>query len=114
MIEPAPLTMSQLAERWDCSRRTIERMMADGRLRGFRLGGKRAFRAMTNVTLEQKVAEQRRIKRMEDERRQLKLSLDAEIQRISDDKDRQLDEIARLLAIRPTVTPLMTIRWEMA
>lgn len=40
MIEPAPLTMSQLAERWDCSRRTIERMMADGRLRGFRLGGK--------------------------------------------------------------------------
>lgn len=75
---------------------------------------KRAFRAMTNVTLEQKVAEQRRIKRMEDERRQLKLSLDAEIQRISDDKDKQLDEIARLLAITPTVTPLMTIRWEMA
>lgn len=75
---------------------------------------KRAFRAMTSVTLEQKVAEQRRIKRMEDERRQLKLSLDAEIQRISDDKDRQLDEIARLLAIRPTVTPLMTVRWEMA
>lgn len=75
---------------------------------------KRAFRAMTNVTLEQKVAEQRRIKRLEDERRQLKLSLDAEIQRISDDKDKQLDEIARLLAITPTVTPLMTIRWEMA
>lgn len=75
---------------------------------------KRAFRAMTNVTLEQKVAEQRRIKRLEDERRQLKLSLDAEIQRISDDKDKQLDDIARLLAITPTVTPLMTIRWEMA
>ena len=75
---------------------------------------KRAFRAMTNVTLEQKIAEQRRIKRLEDERRQLKLSLDAEIQRISDDKDKQLDEIARLLAITPTLTPLMTIRWEMA
>lgn len=75
---------------------------------------KRAFRAMSNVTLEQKIAEQRRIKRLEDERRQLKLSLDAEIQRISDDKDKQLDEIARLLAITPTVTRLMTIRWEMA
>ncbi len=75
---------------------------------------KRAFRALTNVTLEQKIAEQRRIKKLEDERRRLKLSQDAELQRISDEKDKQLDDLARLLAITPTVTPLLTIRWEMA
>ncbi|MEM7776975.1 MAG: helicase-related protein [Pseudomonadota bacterium] len=74
---------------------------------------KRAFRTDKTMTLEQKVSEQRRIKKLEDERRQLKLRMDAEIQRISDEKDEKLDRIAQALEITPTVTPVLTIRWEM-
>ncbi len=74
---------------------------------------KRAFRTDKTMTLEHKVTEQRRIKKLEDERRQLKLRMDAEIQRISDDKDEKLDRIAQALEITPTVTPVLTIRWEM-
>jgi excisionase family DNA binding protein len=36
----APYTPETLALRWHCSPQHIRRMLADGRLRGFKLGGK--------------------------------------------------------------------------
>ncbi len=36
----APFTPETLADRWQCSARHIRNMVKDGRLRGFRVGGK--------------------------------------------------------------------------
>ncbi len=36
----APYTPETLADRWQCSPRHIRNMIRDGRLRGFRVGGK--------------------------------------------------------------------------
>lgn len=39
-MDGSAFKIESLAERWDCSPQHIRKMLADGRLRGFKLGGK--------------------------------------------------------------------------
>ncbi len=74
---------------------------------------KRALRGNAGLPLDQKIAEQRRIKKLEEERDELKLSTFQRQKAIRAEMDARLDEMAKLLEITPSLTPILTIRWEM-
>jgi superfamily II DNA or RNA helicase len=75
---------------------------------------KKALRANQTLPLAEKIAEQKRIARLDDELRELKLSTFQRLRAIRKEVDEKLDEVAAKLAITPKITPLMTIRWELA
>jgi hypothetical protein len=62
--------------------------------------------------LADKLTEERRIKKLEEERDELKLSTFKTLRDIRKEVNDKLDEVAAKLAITPNVTPVMTIRWE--
>ncbi|RUX58192.1 helicase SNF2, partial [Mesorhizobium sp. M7A.F.Ca.US.014.04.1.1] len=73
---------------------------------------RRALRANQAIPLVEKVAEERRIKKLEGERDDLKMSTFQTLREIRKEVDSKLDEVAAKLAITPKVTPLLTVRWE--
>lgn len=75
---------------------------------------RRTLRANQSIPLTEKLTEERRIKKLEDERDDLKLSTFKTLREIRREVDGKLDEVAAKLAITPKVTPLMTVRWELA
>jgi hypothetical protein len=75
---------------------------------------RKALRGNQSIPLTEKLAEERRIKRLEEERDDLKLSTFKTLREIRREVDGKLDEVAAKLAITPKVTPVMTIRWEIA
>ncbi|MET3614758.1 superfamily II DNA or RNA helicase [Rhizobium aquaticum] len=75
---------------------------------------RKALRGNQSIPLSEKLTEERRIKRLEEERDELKLSTFKTLREIRKEVDGKLDEVAAKLAITPKVTPVMTIRWEIA
>ncbi|PWI52073.1 helicase SNF2 [Rhizobium phaseoli] len=75
---------------------------------------RKALRANQSVPLAEKLTEERRIKKLEEERDDLKLSTFKTLREIRKEVDGKLDEVAAKLAIIPKVTPIMMIRWEIA
>lgn len=75
---------------------------------------RKALRSNQAIPLAEKLTEERRIKRLEEERDELKLSTFKTLREIRKEVDSKLDEVAAKLAITPNVTPVMTIRWEIA
>ncbi|WP_027992447.1 SNF2-related protein [Sinorhizobium meliloti] len=73
---------------------------------------RKALRGNQSIPLTEKLAEERRIKRLEEERDELKLSTFKTLREIRKEVDGKLDEVAAKLAITPKVTAVMTIRWE--
>ncbi|MBD8653657.1 DEAD/DEAH box helicase [Rhizobium sp. CFBP 13726] len=73
---------------------------------------RKALRGNQSVALADKLIEERRIKRLEEERDELKLSTFKTLKEIRKEVNDKLDEVAAKLAITPNVTPVMTIRWE--
>ncbi|WP_414473568.1 SNF2-related protein [Microvirga sp. M2] len=74
---------------------------------------KRTLRANTGIALADKINEQKRIKKLEEERDELKFSTFARLKEIRKEVDEKLDEVAAKLAITPKVSPLLTVRWEL-
>lgn len=75
---------------------------------------RKALRNNQSIPLTEKLIEERRIKRLEEERDELKLSTFKALREIRKEVDGKLDEVAAKLAITPSVVPVMTIRWEIA
>lgn len=73
---------------------------------------RKALRGNQAIPLTDKLTEERRIKRLEEERDELKLSTFKTLRDIRKEVNDKLDEVAAKLAITPNVTPVMTIRWE--
>ncbi|WP_298962958.1 SNF2-related protein [uncultured Roseibium sp.] len=73
---------------------------------------RKALRSNQAIPLGEKLTEERRIKKLEEERDELKLSTFKTLREIRQEVDTKLDEVAAKLAITPNVTPVMTIRWE--
>ncbi len=67
-----------------------------------------------SLSLPERVEEQRRIRKLEEERDDLIISSIAKAREIGRETDNRLAELAVKLEITPRVTPLMTIRWELA
>ncbi len=74
---------------------------------------RKSLRGNQSLPLSEKIAEERRIKRLEEERDELKLSTFKRLREIRRDVESKLDDVAAQLAMTPQVTPLMTIRWEL-
>jgi ERCC4-related helicase len=75
---------------------------------------KKALRGNTAITLEDKVKEQRRIKTLETEADELKLTTFQRRKAVRAEMDDKLDAIAQALKATPTITPLVTLRWSVA
>lgn len=75
---------------------------------------RRLLRGNQTIPLAEKLVEERRIKKLEEERDELKLSTFKTLREIRKEVDGKLDEVAAKLAITPKVAPLMTVRWEIA
>jgi superfamily II DNA or RNA helicase len=75
---------------------------------------KKALRGNTAITLEDKVKEQRRIKAMDAEADELKLTTFQRRKAVRAEMDGKLDAIAQALKAMPVITPLVTIRWSVA
>lgn len=75
---------------------------------------RKALRASQSLPLAEKIDEQRRIARLDKELQDLKFSSFARLREIRNEVNEKLDDVAAKLAITPTITPLMTIRWELA
>lgn len=73
---------------------------------------RKALRGNQSIPLAEKLLEERRIKKLEEERDELKLTTFKTLRDIRKEVDDKLDEVAAKLAITPKVTPVMTIRWE--
>lgn len=74
---------------------------------------KRALRGNQSMPLAEKIEEERRIKKLEQERDDLVFDSFKKLREIRREIDDKLNEVAAKLAITPKVTPLMTIRWEL-
>lgn len=74
---------------------------------------KKALRGNQSIPLAEKIEEERRIKKLERERDDLVFNSFRKLREIRKEIDDKLDEVAAKLAITPSVTPLMTIRWEL-
>lgn len=75
---------------------------------------KKALRANAGLALAGKVKEQRRIKAMEGEVDDLKMTTFQKRKEVRLDIDARLDEIARALQTKPTVTQIFNIRWTVS
>lgn len=75
---------------------------------------RKALREDQSLSMAARLEEQRRIKQLERERDDLKMSFFKRKREVEDEIEGKLDEVAEKLAITPRVMPLMTIRWEIA
>lgn len=74
---------------------------------------KRALRGNQSMPLAEKIVEERRIKKLEQERDDLVFGSFQRLREIRREIDDKLNDVAAKLAITPQITPLMTIRWEL-
>ena len=74
---------------------------------------KKALRGST-LPMAQKLSEKRRISALEGKRDKMKADFFDRRSQIRAEVERMLDEIQEKLSIEPTMTPLFTIRWEVA
>lgn len=74
---------------------------------------KRALRGNQSMPLAEKIVEERRIKKLEQERDDLVFNSFKKLREIRREIDDKLNEVAAKLAITPKISPLMTIRWEL-
>jgi superfamily II DNA or RNA helicase len=72
---------------------------------------KKALRGNSAISLADKVAEQRRIKKMEGEADELKMTTFKRKKDIRTEIDTKLDAIASTLQATPSITPIVTLRW---
>jgi superfamily II DNA/RNA helicase len=72
---------------------------------------KKALRGNTAISLDDKIKEQRRIKTIQGEADDLKLTTFQTRRAVRTEMDEKLDAIAQALKVIPTVAPLITIRW---
>ena len=75
---------------------------------------RKALREDQSLSMAARLEEQRRIKQLERERDDLKMSFFKRKREVEDEIEGKLDEVAEKLAITPRVMPLMTVRWELA
>lgn len=75
---------------------------------------KKALRSNTEMSLDDKIKEQRRIKAMDREVDDLKMKTYERKKDIRAEADAKLDALANALKTVPTVTPVLTVRWEVA
>ena len=73
---------------------------------------KKALRSNTELSMDDKIKEQRRIKAMDKEVDDLKMNTYERKKAIRAEADAKLDALANALKTVPTVTPVLTIRWE--
>lgn len=73
---------------------------------------KKAARLNTDASMADKIAEKRRIKRLEQKRDDQRLAIFQRRKDIRDDIDRMLDEIAASLDSEPEIEPIFSIRWH--
>ena len=73
---------------------------------------KKALRSNTAMSLDDKIKEQRRIKAMDKEVDDLKMKTYERKRDIRAEADAKLDALANALKTVPTLTPVLTIRWE--
>ena len=73
---------------------------------------KRALRGNNAIPLDEKIKEERRIKALQAEADELKLTMFQRRKAIRAEVDQKLDAMAEALKAQPTVTPLLTLRWE--
>ncbi|TPI58238.1 DEAD/DEAH box helicase [Mesorhizobium sp. B3-1-7] len=74
---------------------------------------KRSLRGNQSIPLAEKIEEERRIKKLEQERDDLVFDSFKRLREIRSEIDDKLNDVAAKLAITPKITPLMTIRWEL-
>jgi superfamily II DNA or RNA helicase len=72
---------------------------------------KKALRANASLALADKIKEQRRIKAMEGEVDELKMTTFQKRKEVRVEIDARLDAIARALQTKPIITPILNIRW---
>jgi hypothetical protein len=72
---------------------------------------KKALRSNTAISLADKVREQRRIKNMQEEADELKMTTFKRKKDIRAEIDAKLDAIANALQAIPSITPIVTLRW---
>jgi superfamily II DNA or RNA helicase len=73
----------------------------------------KTLRGSPSMSSDEVLAEEKRISGMNDELANLKFSVFARLRKVRDEVDEKLDGVAEKLRIRPKITPLMTIRWEL-
>jgi hypothetical protein len=73
---------------------------------------KKALRGNNAIPLDEKIKEERRIKALQAEADELKLTMFQRRKTIRAEVDQKLDAMAEALRTQPTVTPLLTLRWE--
>lgn len=75
---------------------------------------RKQLRSNTALPMEEKLKEKRRIKRLEDKRDDMKLETFERRKNIRREVNDMLDDIANSLETEPVITPVLTIRWEVA
>lgn len=75
---------------------------------------RKVLRSNTALPMEEKLKEKRRIKRLEDKRDDMKLETFERRKNIRKEVNDMLDDIANSLEAKPVITPILTIRWEVA
>lgn len=75
---------------------------------------RKQLRSNTVLPMEEKLKEKRRIKRLEDKRDDMKLKTFERRKNIRKEVNDMLDDIATSLEAEPVITPVLTIRWEVA
>ncbi len=77
-------------------------------------GAKKALRSNTELSLDDKIKEQRRIKAMDREVDDLKMKTYERKKEIRAEGDAKLDALANALKTVPVVAPVLTIQWEIS
>ncbi len=72
---------------------------------------KKALRANTSLGMAEKIAEQRRIKRLEDQRDEQRLNMFQKRREIRKEVDDMLDQIAASLEAEPQIIPILSVEW---
>jgi hypothetical protein len=75
---------------------------------------KKALRGNNSISLDEKIKEERRIKALQAEADELKLTMFQRRRAIRAEVDQKLDAMAEALKVQPTVTPFLTLRWEVS
>ena len=75
---------------------------------------KKALRGNNAIPLDEKIKEERRIKTLQAEADELKLTMFQRRKAIRAEVDQKLDAMAEALKTSPAVSPLFTVRWEVA
>ena len=73
---------------------------------------KKALRGNNAIPLEDKIKEERRIKALQSEADELKLTMFQRRKAIRTEVDQKLDAMAEALKAKPLVTPMLSVRWE--